>query len=189
MKRIAVAFVPTAIVGLLLYPVIKSVLLGNVRVVVWSLLLGGIVLVLFERWYKKYPPAERTLAEDIGTITYSQALFIGACQSIAVIPGVSRAGATIVGGLFLGLSRRTIVEFSFLLAVPTMLAATILDFSKSASSFASADFSILGVGFVASFVVALFVVKWLLTYVQSHTFTAFGWYRIAVAALFLLFVL
>ena len=189
MKRIAVAFVPTALVGLILYPVIKKVLLGSTGVVIWSLLLGGIALILFERFQKKYPPDERSVVGDIEKISYSQALFIGACQSVAVIPGVSRAAATIVGGLLINLKRKTIVEFSFLLAVPTMLAATALDLSKSASSFASADFGVLVIGFVVSFVVALFVVRWFIRFVQSHTFTAFGWYRIAVAALFLLFVL
>lgn len=188
MKRIVVAFLPTALVGLFLYPVIKSTLLGNTRVVVWSLLLGGVALILFERWQAKYPPNIRSVVGEIEKISYSQTLFVGVCQSVAVIPGVSRAAATIVGGLFLGLTRRAIVEFSFLLAAPTMLAATVLDLYKSASSFASADFSVLGVGFFVSFVVALFVVRWFIQFVQSHTFTDFGWYRIAIAALFLLFV-
>jgi undecaprenyl-diphosphatase len=191
MRRIAVAFVPTAIIGLALYKFIKSYLLGSTSVVLWSLALGGLALVLFERWHagKSFQTGEsQVLSNELSAISYPQAALIGVFQSLAVVPGVSRAAATVIGGLLLGVQRRTIVEFSFLLAVPTMLAATLLDLMKSAGEFASADFGALAVGFLVSFVVALFAVRWLLRFIQSHTFTGFGLYRIALALAFVLFV-
>ena len=109
---------------------------------------------------------------------------IGLFQSISMIPGVSRAGATIVGGLILGLSRSTIVEFSFLLAVPTMLAATLYDLYKNAATFAPQEFGVLAAGFIASFLVAIVAVKFLLAYVRTNTFIPFGIYRILVALAF-----
>lgn len=185
LKRLAVAFLPTAAVGLVLYPIIKTVFLGSMGVVVWSLLLGGIALVAFERWHREREDA----VEEVEQVSYPQAFVIGLFQALAVVPGVSRAAATIVGGLLMNLKRTTIVEFSFLLAVPTMLAASALDLYKSAGSFASADFGALAVGFIVSFLVAWAVIKWFIRFVQTHTFTPFGWYRIALAGLFILFVL
>jgi undecaprenyl-diphosphatase len=114
-------------------------------------------------------------------ITYSRALLLGVFQSIAIIPGVSRSASTIVGGLLLGLNRKTIVDFSFLLAIPTMAAATALDLFKSYDAFTRADALNLGIGFVASFIVALLSIKWLLHYIQHHSFQAFGVYRIVIA--------
>jgi undecaprenyl-diphosphatase len=186
MKRIAVAFIPTAVIGFALYKVVKSVFLGSTSVVLWSLLVGGILIILFERWHKEKGPPVGGAIDDVSRMTYRQAALIGVFQSLAVVPGVSRAAATIVGGLLLGLSRRTIVEFSFLLAVPTMLAATGYDLLKSAGSFATTDLTALAVGFLVSFAVAFVVVRWFIRFVQTHTFTAFGWYRIAVALAFLI---
>ncbi len=183
-KKIIAAFIPTAIVGFILYKFIKQYLLGSTAVVLWALLIGGVVIILFERWYsKKNPQMQDVAVEDI---SYRHAVYIGLFQAIAVIPGVSRAGATILGGLSLGIGRKTIVEFSFLLAVPTMLAATALDILKTSSSITSHDWLLLLVGGVVSFVCALFAVKWLLGYIKRHTFTAFGIYRIIVALIFLL---
>ncbi len=182
MLKILIAFIPTAIIGLLLHSIIKTYLLGNVSVVLWSLLLGGIFLIVFEWWYARHGRSGDT-AVSAGVNT-RQALSLGLFQSIAIIPGVSRSASTIVGGLLLGLNRNTIVEFSFLLAIPTMLAATALDLLKSYDSFASADFLNLGIGFVTAFVVALFSIKWLLKYIQHHSFTAFGVYRILIALIF-----
>jgi len=179
-KKLFVAFVPTAILGLALYKVVKSYLLGSDAVVLWALLLGGIILIIFELLHKEKP----TAVEDFSAISYGQAVVIGLFQSIAIIPGVSRSAATIVGGLLLGLKRKTIVEFSFLLAVPTMLAASALDLYKSAGSFASADWAPLVVGFVVSFLVAMVAIKWLLRFIQKNSFIGFGVYRIVVAVLF-----
>ncbi|MEK7626826.1 MAG: undecaprenyl-diphosphate phosphatase, partial [Patescibacteria group bacterium] len=118
--------------------------------------------------------------------TYQQSFFIGLAQSVSIIPGVSRAAATIVGGLMAGVSRRTIVEFSFLLAVPTMVAATGYDLLKNAGTFSSADFGVLVVGFMVSFAVAMVAIRFFISYVQRHTFTAFGIYRVILALIFFL---
>jgi len=125
---------------------------------------------------------------DLRSISYPSAALIGLFQSISVIPGVSRAGATIVGGLILGLSRTTIVEFSFLLAVPTMLGATAYDMFKNASSFAPDQFGVLAAGFLSAFVVAIISIKFLLAYVRTNTFIPFGIYRIILAVGFALIV-
>jgi undecaprenyl-diphosphatase len=117
-------------------------------------------------------------------ISYGQAALIGVFQAIAVIPGVSRSAATIFGGLLLGLKRSTIVEFSFLLAVPTMLAASGLDLVKNYSSFSSDQFGALVVGFVTSFIVALISIKFLLSYIKRNNFIPFGIYRIFIAIIF-----
>jgi undecaprenyl-diphosphatase len=157
-------------------------LLGNVYIVLWSLLVGGIILVIFERARRgKETPAPA----DLSLVTYKQALIIGLFQSIAIIPGVSRSAATIVGGLSLGLSRATIIEFSFLLAIPTMAAATGLDLLKSGHSFSHSEIGILALGFVAAFAAALLAVRFLLSYVKTHTFESFGYYRIILALIFL----
>ena len=130
---------------------------------------------------------ERAVA-DVKSITYLQAIVIGFFQAVAIIPGVSRSGATIVGGLAMGLNRETIVEFSFLLAVPTMIAATGLDLVKNASSFSAGQSGALAVGFAAAFIVAMLSIKFLLAYVRTRTFIAFGVYRIIAAALFFMLV-
>ncbi len=190
-KKLIVGFIPTGVIGLVLYKVVKTYLLGNDRVVLWALLLGGIALVAFEYWYRSRPLAvPQGVAENgegIGAITYKQSFWIGLCQSLAIIPGVSRSAASIVGGLLAGVPRPAIVEFSFLLAVPTMLAATGLDLVKNASSFSSDQTSVLVVGFVVSFVVAWGSIKFLIRYVREHTFVPFGVYRIVLALLFLAF--
>lgn len=180
--RVALAFVPTAIVGLFLYPYIKEYLLGSTTVVLWSLAIGGVALILFELTHKEKDTNTSTL-EDI---SYKQALVVGAFQSLAVIPGVSRAASTIVGGLLSGISRATIVEFSFLLAIPTMAAATGFDLFKSAPSFSGGEIALLAVGFVTAFIFALIAVRFLIRFVQNHSFISFGVYRIILAGLFLL---
>ena len=160
----------------------KTYLIGNVQVVLWSLLIGGLVLVIFEyarRGKKEAAPI------DLSQITYKQAFIIGLFQTLAIIPGVSRSAATIVGGMSLGIARETIVEFSFLLAIPTMAAATGLDLIKSGHSFTHSEVSLLAVGFVVAFVSAVIAVRLLLKFVKGHTFISFGYYRIALAAIFL----
>lgn len=185
LKRLAVAFFPTGVIGLALYKIVKTYLIGNEQVVLWALLLGGIVLIAFE-WRHKEPPGE---AEPPETITYKKSFLIGLFQALSIVPGISRSAATIVGGLALGFRRATIVEFSFLLAVPTMLAATGLDLVKNASSFTPGETEALAIGFAVSFVIALFSIKFLLGYVRKHTFIAFGAYRIVLALVFWLMLL
>ena len=176
-----VAFFPTGILGLIFYKIIKTYLLGNVAVVLWSLFLGGLILIFFEGWHKKRGDAANSIEE----ISYRHCLFIGLFQSIAMIPGVSRSAATIIGGLALGLKRKTIVEFSFLLAIPTMLAATILDLLKNASNFSLSEAHLLLVGFFVSFVMAIIGIKFLLAYIQKKSFALFGVYRIILVIIFL----
>ena len=179
-KRVIAAFLPTAISGFIFYELIKKYLLGDTQTVLWSLLLGGIFIVVFERIYQEKDSA----ADDLSLISYRQAFLIGAFQSVSMIPGVSRAAATIFGGLLLGIKRKTIVEFSFLLAIPTMTAATALDLFKSAKAFSSNQFGFLFLGFIFSFITALVCIKWLLHYIQRHDFTFFGIYRIILPLLF-----
>ena len=185
LKRVAVAFIPTGLIGFAAYPFVKEYLLGNELIVVWALALGGLALIAFELLHTERDDASNTI-EDI---SYRQALAVGVFQSIAMIPGVSRSGATILGGLIAGLKRTTIVEFSFLLAVPTMAAATGYDLLKSADSFVAGDIPLLAVGFITSFAVALLAIKFLLSFVRTHTFIPFGIYRIVIALLFFLVIL
>lgn len=179
-KKVLAAFVPTAVVGFALYKVVKKTLLGNTDVVLWSLFLGGIVLIIFDLFHRE----SKVATEEIAHISYKQAILIGLFQAIAIVPGVSRAAATIIGGLILGLRRKTIVEFSFLLAVPTMLAATALDLFKNAASFSVDQMGFLTVGFLTSFVVALASIKFLLYFIKNHNFSSFGIYRMTIALLF-----
>ncbi len=183
LKRLFVAFLPTGILGLTLYKIVKQYLLGNVAVVVASLFIGGIILIVFEKWVaKKEPvPNEASALKTIETISYSDAFIIGLCQSVAMIPGVSRSAATIVGAMLLGHDRKVAVEFSFLLAIPTILAATGFDLVKNYQSFSGNQAGVLVVGLVVSAFTAFAAITWLLTYVRTHTFKAFGVYRIILA--------
>jgi len=180
--RLVIGFIPTGIIGLLLYKVVKTYLLGDNMVVLAALFVGGVLLILFELWHTE---SESAVAE-VNAISYKQSFFIGLFQSVAIVPGVSRSAATILGGLLLGVARPTIVEFSFLLAVPTMVAATGLDFVKNASSFAGADTTSLLIGFIVSFVVALLAIKYFLGYIRHHTFIPFGVYRIGISLILFL---
>ncbi|OPX94721.1 MAG: Undecaprenyl-diphosphatase [Syntrophorhabdus sp. PtaB.Bin006] len=184
LKRVLAAFIPTAVLGLLFYKIIKHFLMGSNAVVLWSMFVGGVCLIVFELWHKEKDDA----AEDLSTIPYRTSLLIGLFQSIAMIPGVSRSAATIVGGLILGIRRKAIVEFSFLLAVPTMLAATGLDLMKNVSAFSTAQIGSLAIGFVLSFIFAMLSVKFLLNFIQRHTFISFGVYRIILSLSFWFFL-
>ncbi|MFA4916211.1 MAG: undecaprenyl-diphosphatase UppP [Syntrophales bacterium] len=178
-KRVLTAFIPTGVVGFALYKIIKGYLLGSNYVVLWSLLIGGVLLIAFELWYR----GKEGSASELSNISYKHCFLIGLFQAIAVIPGVSRAGATIIGGLILGLRREVIVEFSFLLAVPTMVAATGYDLLKNAPQFSLHQIQFLMVGFVASFFVALLSIKFLLRFIKTHTFIPFGVYRVVFVLL------
>lgn len=183
LQRVAVAFMPTAVLGLVFYKLIKKFLLGNSFVVVWSLFLGGIFLIVFELMHRE----KEVVEEDLRRMPFKTAFLIGVFQSLAMVPGVSRSAATIIGGLLLGLKRRSIVEFSFLLAVPTMAAAAALDLFKSAHYFTSHEISCLGIGFVVSFFVALLSIKFLLHFIKNNSFISFGIYRVIIAGIFLWF--
>ncbi len=180
LKRVIIAFIPTAVLGLVFYKIIKQVFMKSEQVVLWSMFIGGICLIIFELLHRE----KESAIEDIDAIPYSTLLIIGLFQSIAMIPGVSRSAATIVGGLILGLKRKTIVEFSFLLAIPTMLAATVLDLAKNVGQFSISQINFLSAGFVFSFIFALLSVKFLLNFIKHHTFISFGIYRIILALVF-----
>jgi undecaprenyl-diphosphatase len=149
-KRIITAFIPTGIIGFVLYKLIKSYLLGNIHILIWTLGIGGIILIIFELIYHEHHDRLGDSITELETMTYGTALLIGIAQSVAVVPGVSRSAATIIAGRTLGISRKAIVEFSFLLAIPTMLAATGYDLLKNASSFSVSEAGALGVGFVVA---------------------------------------
>jgi undecaprenyl-diphosphatase len=179
---ILVAFLPSGIIGFLLYRTFKQYLLGNPLIVVISLFIGGIVLLVVEKFLK---PKQKTISD----LTIPQAIYIGLFQTISMIPGVSRSAATIVGGLIIGLSRKEAVEFSFLLAIPTMAAATGLDIIKSSTHFSSWEIQLLSIGFLCAFFTALLAVKSFVSFVQKHTFSGFGIYRILLAVLYWFFII
>lgn len=177
--RVAVAFIPTGIIGLVLYRFIKNVLLGNPWIVVWSFAVGGVALILLEKFHR----------EKTDRLTLPQAFFVGCAQALSIIPGVSRAAATIAGALVLGVKREAAVEFSFLLAIPTMAAATGLDLIKNGNHFSGSQYELLAVGFLGAFITALLTVKWFIAFVKTHTFIPFAWYRIIAAVAFYFFIL
>jgi len=175
------AFIPTMAIGLIVYPFVKKFLLTNLLVVAIALIIGGVGLIIFEKFYKKNQATKN--------LNLKNSFIIGICQMLAVIPGVSRSAATIIGGMLMGIKRATIVEFSFFLAIPTMVAASGLDIIESGWGFSEAEWQFIGLGFVAAFITALLAIKWFITYVQKHTFTAFGIYRIIIGIIILLFFL
>lgn len=183
--KILAAFIPTAVFGFLLYSVIKQFLIGNTIITLWALFIGGIALIIIEKIYKEQPHH----LDEIEKLSYKKAVIIGFAQSISMIPGVSRAAATILGGLFVGLKRKAAVEFSFLLAIPTMAAATGLDLVKSEFSFSAQEWGLLIVGFIGAFITAIITVKFFIHYIRDHTFIGFGIYRIllTIAYFFLFF--
>jgi undecaprenyl-diphosphatase len=170
--NLLIAFMPAAFLGLLLGKHIKELLFRPV-VVALAFILGAFVILWAER------REHRTRIEHVDEVTPWDALRIGAAQTLALIPGTSRSGATIIGGLFVGLSRKAAAEFSFFLAIPTLMAAAAYDALKHRALFTPSDAGLFGVGLIAAFVSAFLCVRWLLRYVSRHDFTAFAWYRIA----------
>lgn len=182
LKKVLVAFIPTGVIGVLFYNVVKQYFLGSTTITLYALLIGGIIIILFERLFTERGDA----SQSVKSISFKQAFAIGCFQAFSIIPGVSRAAATIIGGLSLGLSRKSIVEFSFLLAVPTMLAATGFDLVRSRALFSGAEYELLALGFVAAFITALITIRWFLVFIKTHSFTAFGLYRIGLALILFL---
>jgi undecaprenyl-diphosphatase len=182
LKMIA-GFIPTALIALSLYYFIRNLFMENMIIIASALILGGIALIILENYFIK---RDIVLVTDLKNISYRQAFLIGIFQSLAIIPGVSRSAATIMGGLSLGLSRQTIVEFSFLLAVPVMLAATAFDLYQTPISFSNQQWTVWIIGFVVSFVVAIIGIKFLLKFIKNNNFKIFGWYRIIIGSLVLL---
>lgn len=189
-KKVIVAFIPAGVIGLSFYSLIKKFLMGNEVVVLYSLAIVGLLLILFELRLKKTTvPVVANEDDGLDSISYKQSLLIGVAQSFAIIPGVSRSGATILGGLALGIDRKTVTEFSFILAVPTILLASIFELSLNINSFTPDQISSFVVGLLVSFVVAIFAIKFLINFIQKNTFIIFGFYRILVAVVFALFFL
>jgi undecaprenyl-diphosphatase len=170
-----IAFLPAALVGLLTHQWIKERLF-NPAVVAVAMVVGGILILLIERW------APKARIHEVNEVPPRTALGIGLAQVLSLIPGTSRSGATIMGGYALGLSRTAATEFSFFLAIPVMLAATLYDLMKSWSVLVPSDIPFFAVGFIVSFVSALIVVKAFLSYVSGHSFKVFAWYRIVFGA-------
>ena len=176
--NLIIAFLPSAILGFLFLKQIKA-LLFNPIVVASAFIIGGLLIIWAERREHK------VTAETIDEMTWKDALKVGFAQAVAMIPGTSRSGATIIGGLFFGLSRKTAAEFSFFLAIPTMFAATLYDVYKHRDSFSMDDASLFAVGGVVSFISAFLAVRGLIRFISKHDFTVFAWYRIIFGILVL----
>ena len=179
--NLAVAFLPAAVVGLALQSQIKEFLFNPITVAV-ALVVGALAIFAIERWYERHG-APRVVSVD--EMSWGDALKVGLAQCLSLIPGTSRSGATIMGGMVFGLSRQAATEFSFFLSVPIMFAATGYQVVKYRELFTAADLGPFAVGFVVSFVSALVAVRALIRYVAHHDFRAFAWYRIALGAVVL----
>jgi len=177
--KVFLAFIPSAFVGVLTHSYIKYYLF-NTATVAMALIGGGIAIIIIERIVK------RPEVLDIDAISYRLALGIGLFQVLSLFPGVSRAGATIMGGVILGLERRVATEFSFFLAIPTMFAAVSFDLVKGIPYLRGGDFPLFATGFIIAFIIAILVVKALLKFVARHDFTPFGYYRIIFGGIILL---
>jgi undecaprenyl-diphosphatase len=178
--NLAIAFLPAAVLGLAFGKLIKVHLFHAVPVAL-AFIIGGVIILWVERSLRP-----RVRVDSVDAMTWSDALKVGIAQAFALIPGTSRSGATIIGGMLFGLSRRAATEFSFFLAVPTLIAAGAYDFWKNRALFAPGDAGPFAVGSIAAFISAFLCVRWLLRYIASHDFTPFAWYRIAFGAVVLL---
>ena len=172
-RNLIVAFIPAAVLGFLFSKYIKSYLFHAVPVAL-AFIVGGIVILLVER-----NPRQTHRVETAQAMTWLDALKVGIAQCFALIPGTSRSGATIIGGMLFGLSRKAATEFSFFLAVPTLIAAGLYDLWKNRALLSAADVPVFGVGSVVAFISAFVVIRWLIRYVANHDFRWFAWYRIA----------
>jgi len=172
--NLAVAFIPLAALGLAFGKLIKTHLFRAETVAITSIL-GAFVIFAVERWYKR---KGRARIESVDEMRPVDALRVGLAQAFALLPGTSRSGATIIGGLMFGLSRQAATEFSFFLAIPTLLIASAYQMVKERALFSASDLGWMSVGLVAAFVSAFLCVRWLLRYISTHDFTPFAWYRI-----------
>lgn len=176
--NLVVAFIPAAVLGLAFGSMIKRHLFYAVPVAA-AFIAGGLIILWVER------SSRRAMVEDVDQLTWKDALKVGFAQAVALIPGTSRAGATIIGGMLFGLSRRVATEFSFFLAVPTLIAAGAYDLFKHRALLDAGDLGVFSAGFIVSFVSAFLCVRWLLRYIATHDFSAFAWYRIAFGVIVL----
>ncbi len=167
-----IGFLPAAVLGLMFHSTIKALLFNPITVAT-ALIVGGIIILYVEK--RAYHPRIQSVDE----MRWPDALKVGFAQALAMIPGTSRSGATIMGGLIFGLSRKTAAEFSFFLAIPTMFAATFYDLYKNWGLLHASDLPVFAVGFICSFVAAMWAVKGFIRFISNHTFVVFAWYRIA----------
>jgi undecaprenyl-diphosphatase len=181
--NVVIAFLPLAVLGMLFGNVLKEFLFKPVPVAL-AFIIGGIIILIVERRAAANPVAVRVHAVE--DMTPLDALKMGIAQAFALIPGTSRSGATIIGGMMFGLSRKVATEFSFFLAIPTLLGATVYSLYKARNLLSAHDLPMFGIGTVAAFISAFLCVRWLLRYISSHTFTVFAWYRIAFGLLVLI---
>ncbi|HZJ40960.1 MAG TPA: undecaprenyl-diphosphatase UppP [Candidatus Saccharimonadales bacterium] len=191
--KITAAFIPTAIIGLAAYKLVKNYLMESLPIIAGALIIGGLILIILEKYFSKKTLRSTEIKQpndsELEAISYRQAAIIGTCQALAIVPGVSRSAATIMGGLSLGVSRKNIVEFSFLLAMPTMLAATALDLYKNPPVLNQQELIIWAIGFITAFITAILGIKFFLRYIQKNNFIAFGWYRIIVGLILITYIL
>jgi len=180
-KKLIVAFLPLAIIGFIFKDYIK--MLFSIEVVAIMFIIGGVIFLIVEYFYDE----QKAIIKDVERITYKEALLIGVAQVFALIPGTSRAGATIIGGLVLKMDRKTSAEFSFLLAIPVMIAVSGYDLLKHYNEFANINWLPFIVGFIVSFVVAFITIKLFLSFLQKFTFVVFGVYRILFGTILLIF--
>lgn len=185
MLKVCVSFIPTAIIGFVLHGFIKDILFHSLSVMLTVFILVGILFIILEFYVKK---EKLKLSRNVIEITYKEAFLIGICQSLAVVPGVSRAGSVIVAMILLRYNRTDAAKYSFLLSVPTIFAASALDAIKMRDLFLShgANLVYLLVGFVVAFITSYFVVKWLISYLQRNSLAVFGWYRIVFGLIVML---
>ncbi len=181
--NVLIAFVPAVILGLLLGKSIKAHLF-TAQVVAFTFILGGLLILWAERWHARTPQAVRIASVD--EMTPGDALKVGLVQCLALVPGTSRSGATIIGGMFLGLSRRAATDFSFYLAIPTLIGAGAYSLYKDRALLSVADLPMFAVGLVFAFLSAWLCIRWLLRYVATHSFVPFAWYRIVFGLVVLL---
>ena len=172
--NVAIGFLPAAVIGFFVYKSIKAYLF-NGPVVASAFIVGGLIILWVEK--RAHPAPPRIV--DVDQMTPLDALKVGFVQCLGMIPGTSRSGATIIGGMLLGLSRKAATDFSFFLAIPTLVAAGGYSLFKERRLLSAADVPLFAVGFAVSFIAAWFCVRWLLRYISSHTFVPFAWYRIA----------
>ena len=174
--KILVACIPAAVIGLLFDEKFEELFYNSTSVAI-ALIIFGIAFILIENWHK----GKKSRINDILSITYKDALIIGVFQLLAAIfPGVSRSGATIIGALSIGVSRKISAEFTFYLAVPVMFGASLLKIAKFGLSFTSTEIIALLLGMITAFIVSIFIIKFLMNYIKKHDFKVFGWYRIAI---------
>ncbi|MDD5372919.1 MAG: undecaprenyl-diphosphate phosphatase [Sulfurimonas sp.] len=178
--KIIAAFLPTALFGFLFYKTIKS--LFGIETVAIMLIVGGIAFLIIEYFRRDHNDSNDKSVDDL---SIKESIMIGLFQTLSMVPGTSRSGATMIGGLFARLSRKSAAEFSFLLAIPTMFAATAYDLFKNRNDLVVDDYSLLIIGFITAFLVAFATVKAMMKFLTTHTFISFGIYRIVVGVLFL----